>query len=97
MPDAAPSEEAGQPARQPSFHVRRWLTELTGLDSWEIVHTRTRRQVEFVTSYSASHGAVAEVLLHALQVARQPSWELLAQVGDRQVRVVIPARTHLEW
>ena len=96
MADGA-ERQAQTPAHAGAFDVRRWLTQLTGIDGWEINRTRTRGGVEFVTSYSAADGAIGEVALHALPSARHPSWELLADAAGRQERIVIPARTHLDW
>jgi hypothetical protein len=83
-------------ARQPSFDVRRWLTEVTGRDGWRLAQTMTRHGGDFVASYTAQE-AVAVVALHTLPVKGTPSWELLADFAGWRETIVIPVRTHLDW
>lgn len=79
------------------FDVREWLADLTGVGGWLVKHTFTRRKIEFVASYTAADGANAQITLRALPTAGNASWELLADLSERQARVVIPARTRIKW
>lgn len=94
MDDAAAKQTPAKPA---AFSVPRWLADLTGVDGWTISHTHTRRGVEFVASYSAGEEAIGQVTLRTFPIASYASWELLADIGGHQERIVIPARTHIDW
>jgi hypothetical protein len=85
------------PAKQVAFSVPRWLADMTGIAGWVVDHTRTRNGAEFVAAYSAPDQALAQVTLRPLPVGRNQRWELRADLAGRQERIVIPARTHLEW
>jgi hypothetical protein len=89
--------EIAKPAPPAAFDVRDWLADLTGVEGWLVNHTFTRRKIEFVASYAASGGAIAQITLRALPTAGNASWELLADFDERQGRVVIPARTRIKW
>lgn len=93
-PESGRKEE---PAFAAVFDVREWLAELTGVGDWLVNHTVTRRKVEFVASYGAAGGATAQITLRTLRAAGNASWEMLADLDDRQARVVIPARTRIKW
>ena len=86
-----------KPAVPAAFDVREWLADLTGVGDWLVNHTFTRRKVEFVASYAAAAGATAQITLRALPTAGNASWELLAELAERQARVVIPAHTRIKW
>jgi hypothetical protein len=95
----------GEPGPRPSdkpavtgvFDVREWLADLTGVGDWLVNHTFTRKKIEFVASYAAAGGATAQITLRALPTVGNASWELLADLNERQARVVIPARTRIKW
>ena len=86
-----------KPALTAAFDVREWLTNLTGVGDWSVNHTFTRRKIEFVASYTAPGGSTAQITLRALPTAANASWEMLADLDERQARVVIPARTRIRW
>jgi len=86
-----------KPAVPAAFDVREWLADLTGVDGWLVNHTFTRRKIEFIASYATAGGVTAQITLRALPTAGNASWELLADVDERQARVVIPARTRIKW
>jgi hypothetical protein len=86
-----------KPAVTATFDVRQWLADLTGVGDWTVNHTFTRRKIEFIASYGASGGAAAQITMRALSTNGNASWEMLADLDNRQARVVIPARTRIKW
>ena len=84
-------------AHSRSFDVRQWLSELTGLEGWEVQRKFTRRKVEFVTAYGARDGVTAEVTIQAVPTGGHASWELVAKAGPLVAGVVIPATTRVTW
>jgi hypothetical protein len=92
---AQPKEDT--PAGPPMFDVPAWLSDLTGMRDWQVSRRFTRRKVEFVTDYTNSRGATAQITQRAVTMASSASWELRADLGDSRAGVVIPARIRIKW